>query len=232
MNPSNVKISCIMPAYNEGPRIGNVLSVACKHHLIDEIIVIDDGSIDNTRDVALQFEKVNFIQHEKNKGKTLAIITGLTHAKNDLVCFLDADLVDLSYENITDLIEPVLQNKVGVSISMRKNSPWIDRVIGIDYISGERVYNKHILDDHLKTMETLPKFGMETFLNSIIIKNKIPIHVVFWKNVESPYKAKKLGKKALLDGFLCEVDMIRDIVKVTGIFGVVNQFIQMRRLMK
>ncbi|MES0385703.1 MAG: glycosyltransferase [Hyphomicrobium sp.] len=63
------KISCVICAYNEAPRISNVLSVVTKHPLIDETIVIDDGSTDTTAEKLFTYPGVNVITHDTNKGK-------------------------------------------------------------------------------------------------------------------------------------------------------------------
>ena len=228
----NTKVSCVIPAYNEGIRIESVLLLATSHHLIDEVIVVDDGSQDTTGVIASACAGVTYIKHPTNLGKSHAIHTGITHARNDVLCFLDADLIGLEYDNITNLITPVITNDVRMTISMRKNSPWIDRVIGLDYISGERVFHKEILTQHLDLLLTLPGYGLEVFLNNIVIHQKISLRVVPWENVISPYKASKLGREGFIETVRCEISQIKDIFRVISPFEVVYQFISMRRLMK
>jgi len=89
------KVSVIIAARDEAPRIGKVLSVACNHPLVGEVIVFCDGSVDNTSEVA---RKYNAIVHDKDKpqGKTLAVKHGIELAKYDVVVLLDADLKGLT----------------------------------------------------------------------------------------------------------------------------------------
>ena len=221
------KVSCVIAAYNEAPRIGGVLRAVTGHPLLNEIIVVDDGSKDNTAGAARTFKNVRLISHDKNQGKSKAVHTGLTQAKGDVIFLLDADLVGLTAENITDILNPVLNNLADVGISMRRNSPWIDRILGIDYISGERVFSKALIEKHLDEIYKLPNFGLEVFLNRIIIKNKCRIKVAYWENVISPLKSKKIG---LISGIKSDIRMISDILKVISIFEVIYQFTQMLRL--
>ena len=227
-NENNKKVSCIIPAYNEGKRIKAVLDIATVHPLIDEIIVVDDGSKDNTREIAKGFEKVKLIIHETNKGKSIGLYDGIKASGADLVFFLDADLVGLNAQDITDLISPVLNGTADVSISLRRNSPKFWHRIGIDYISGERVLSRSIIVSHLEQVPSLRPFGFEVFLNRLIIKNSCRIKIVSWPNVDSPYKFTKVGFWIVIrEDFL----MMLDIFRTISILEPLYQIIKMKKLM-
>ena len=87
----NFGISIIIPAYNEESGIKEVVE-RCKKVLQagDEIIVVDDGSKDQTFQIASTLG-IKVIQHEKNKGKVGALYTGFAAAKNDVLITIDAD---------------------------------------------------------------------------------------------------------------------------------------------
>lgn len=186
------KVSCIIAAYNEGPRIGAVLDVVSNHPLIDEIIVVNDGSKDNTKAVVEQYLNIQLISHSHNKGKTFAVMTGLLKAKNDIVILLDADLLNLSRKDVENLILPVLYGEVDISMSIWQNSLLSCKILGIDFISGQRVFNKKIIPD-LKILLHLPKYGLEVFINNIIIKNKLKLKIVNWSTVVAIRKSQKVG---------------------------------------
>jgi glycosyltransferase involved in cell wall biosynthesis len=103
-------VSLIIPAYNEAPRIGKVLKNAKAVDEIKEIIVVDDGSTDGTDKVAKEFG-ADIIKHHKNLGKGEAIKTGISHAKKEILLFLDADLANMTPDKITALIRPILRNR-------------------------------------------------------------------------------------------------------------------------
>ena len=89
------KVSVIIAAYNEEPRIAKVLTVVENDPLVDEVIVVNDGSSDKTAEVVKRFE-VTLIENEKNLGKTLSVKKGIAKAKNEVVLLLDADIVGLT----------------------------------------------------------------------------------------------------------------------------------------
>lgn len=83
-----MKTSLIIPAYNEEKGLPLVIE-ECQDK-VDEIVVVDDGSSDNTYEVARKYN-VCLVRQEKNKGKVAAIRTGISHATGDIVILIDAD---------------------------------------------------------------------------------------------------------------------------------------------
>ncbi len=105
-----MKVSLIIPAYNEQNTIAKVIATAKKVRHIDEIIVVDDGSTDSTREIAKNHE-VKILCHKTNLGKGSAISTGIQHAKGEIIVFIDADLTNISPRKITALIRPILNDE-------------------------------------------------------------------------------------------------------------------------
>ena len=85
-----MKISLIIPTYNRANLIENtLLSVFNQTIKVDEIIVVDDGSTDNTKQILEQYD-IKYIFQE-NQGVSSARNTGIKRAKNEWICFLDSD---------------------------------------------------------------------------------------------------------------------------------------------
>jgi glycosyltransferase involved in cell wall biosynthesis len=93
-------LSIVIPAYNEEKAIGAIVErcLAARDHIKDgtgvtdvEIIVVNDGSADGTREVASRYSDITLISHPVNRGYGVAIKTGFAAARGDLVSFLDAD---------------------------------------------------------------------------------------------------------------------------------------------
>ncbi len=177
------KISCIICAFNEEPRINIVLNALIGHPLIDEVIVVDDGSTDGTKTSVEKYKWVKLISHPNNLGKSQAVRTGILNSKNELLMFLDADLRNITDQDITALVLPVLENKSDITISTRKNGMFAFKLLGLDFISGERVIPKKYLADCVEEIGQLPGFGIEVFMNRIIISNNLRVKIVHWKKV-------------------------------------------------
>jgi len=221
------KVSCIIPTYNEGSRIEGVLRAVFEHSLINEIIVVDDGSQDDIQNIVKKFRGVQLIKHEKNKGKSQAVATGLAHSGGEIIFLLDADLINLTAGNISELLQPVLSKKAEVSVSLRGNAPWFLKTIKFDYLSGDRVFPKELIENHLEEIKKLPCFGLEVFLNKLIIKNKSRVKIVFWPNVITPLKFKK---RSFFRGIKDEILMNRDILKTISPAEVIYQNIKLNSL--
>ncbi len=101
-----MKITCIIPAYNEASTISYVLENVKKVSSINEIIVVDDGSTDATYSCAVA-QGIKVIKHPCNKGKGAAIKTGVAHAHGEVLLFLDADLTSITPKKITSIIQPI-----------------------------------------------------------------------------------------------------------------------------
>ncbi len=90
-------LTVIIPCYNEVSTIEPVLERVEEVGLADEILIVDDGSTDGTRDLLREIEaqphvNLRIIYHEQNQGKGAALVTGFSHASGDIILIQDADL--------------------------------------------------------------------------------------------------------------------------------------------
>lgn len=225
------RLTCLVPAYNEAPRIGRVLEVALATPGIDEVIVIDDGSRDDTVAVAEGFAAdhaaLRVLRQPENRGKTQAVARGVAEASGTHLLLLDSDLIGLTPDSLVTLIAPVAAGVADVSISLRGNAPAPWRWIGLDYISGERVLPRAVLADRLDALGALPRFGLEVFMNRAWIEQEHRIAVVRWPDVSSPLKSAKQGLRA---GAVADVLMLRDIFRTVPLREVLWQIRAMRAL--
>jgi glycosyltransferase involved in cell wall biosynthesis len=90
-----MKLTVVIPVFNEEDTIVDIIDLVKKTDLVDEIMIVDDGSSDGTRKILEQYESdplIRVILQKKNEGKGSAVITGIRNASSDLVIIQDADL--------------------------------------------------------------------------------------------------------------------------------------------
>jgi len=113
-NNSNFKISVVIPAYNEAGTVEHVVKVVKSLNYILEVIVVDDGSEDETAKIAEE-AGATVIKHDANKGKGSALKTGFKYSRGDVVAFIDADLHHLTSKQVESIIMPIIEGKADVT---------------------------------------------------------------------------------------------------------------------
>jgi len=107
-------VSVIIPAYNEEKTVAKVVKAARASSYVDEVIVVDDGSFDNTYKEAKQ-AGAEIIRHASNRGKGAALKTGFKHSNGDIVVFLDADLKNITTSKINKMIKPIIEGRADIT---------------------------------------------------------------------------------------------------------------------
>ncbi len=117
-----MKLSVIIPAYNEERSIKEIINRVLQANLEKEIIVIDDGSRDKTKNILDskfgRHKNIKILHHKENKGKGAAIQSGLKYVTGDIVITQDADL-EYDPKQYQKLIKPILENKARVVYGSR-----------------------------------------------------------------------------------------------------------------
>ncbi|RAV18633.1 glycosyltransferase family 2 protein [Paenibacillus contaminans] len=163
-------VSVIIPAWNEAERIGETLFALQAQPLggdekrlpfWDELIVVDDGSTDDTLRIARSFTD-RLIRHPRNEGKGAAMESGFRLAKGDVILFLDADLGH-SATHACKLLQPVLSdladmtiavfpkpvNRSGLGLVKRLAQIGVRRLGGCNVrasLSGQRAMKREVLE--------------------------------------------------------------------------------------
>lgn len=114
---TTIKISIVIPMYNEEKSIGRVISGIPKLPNY-EIIVVDDGSTDNSRELAQKFDNVTLFVHENNMGYGKALLDGIFYASGDIIITLDSD-GQHEPRDVVNLIKPIIENKADIAIGSR-----------------------------------------------------------------------------------------------------------------
>ena len=221
------RISCVVCAYNEADRIRRILDVVHNHPALAEVIVVNDGSTDETQLLIDDYPDIQAISYAPNRGKTYALARGLAAASGDYVMLLDADLAGVTAADIQALADPVITGRAQVSISLRRNSLPLYRWIGLDFVSGERVIPARLIGDAVQAMRRAPRWGGEPCINELIIRHGLSVEVVDWPTVFNVRKSRKLGPWR---GAVAELAMVWDTVRVLSPGGVVRQNLALLKL--
>src|SRR5215212_8377640 len=120
----NVRTTAIIAAYNEENTIADVLRALTASPLIDEVIVVSDGSDDRTVEICRGVEGVRTIALRENHGKGFAMAVGVANASNSLLFFCDGDMYNVTSEHIEALITPVLRGEADMNIGIRDRGPF------------------------------------------------------------------------------------------------------------
>lgn len=204
-----MRIIAVIPAYNEAKTIGGVLSVLVNVPEIDEIVVVDDGSTDDTAKVAEQYA-VTVVSLEENRGKGGAIRAGLDRSRADVVLFLDADLIGLTITHVRALLEPVTGGNFAMSIGLFENGRVATDLAQkvAPYLSGQRAVRRDVLEA-IDDMD-ISRFGVEMAITRLVDASKLPVLEVHLTDLTHVTKEEKLG---VFKGFAARMKMYWEIVR-------------------
>ena len=185
-------IGVVISAFNEEERLPSVLSVVTACPFVRQVIVVDDGSQDNTARVAEQFG-VRVIRLAYNRGKAGAVWVGLQEIRQPIVVLLDADLKGLCPDHVDALARPVAVDGVDMTLGIFKGGrswtvlshrfpPWA---------TGQRALP-------LERLHQLPDFsdlgyGLEATISKFASEHHWLVKTVMLQGVSHINKEEKLG---------------------------------------
>ncbi len=180
-------VTAIVPAYNEAENITKTIAGLKKISEINQIIVVDDGSKDNTFDKINKLDGILVLRNDNNMGKGHAIKKALQYASNKYVALVDADLCESAFE-IRLLIEKIIPEDNAMIIGLLP-APLKKGGFGIvkytsrkgfyiltsreinSLLSGQRIMPL----DFLRSVEIPDNFGLEFKLSLEAVRNKLNI---------------------------------------------------------
>lgn len=208
------KISILMPAYNEGDRIFDNLIKAWhtfkKFRFPFEILVIDDGSIDNSIDEIKRASslhcEIKIIENKINMGKGFALKNGFLNASGDIIVFLDSDL-EIAPFQVGNLLKAMRDNASEIAIGSKRHKesnlvyPFSRKILSTGYYfiikllfslpvkdtqSGIKAFRRDVLDEIFpKILCKKYAFDVEILANAVRKGYKIaevPITIVYSRN--------------------------------------------------
>ena len=204
-----MEVTVIIPVYNEKNNIETIIRLVERVGLVQEIIVVDDFSVDGTRDLLRKRKGIKTIFHKWNRGKGAAIRSGLQIASGDVVIIQDADL-EYSPEQYPQLLRPIKEKRTSVVYGSRilgkgsflKSSYFANRFLTLltnilfsSHISDMETCYKVIRTELLRDLHLISsRFEIEPEITCKILKRRekiveIPISYIGRR------KGKKIGMK-------------------------------------
>jgi len=176
IDKEKITLSIVIPVYNERETISDILTAVEATPFRKEIIVVDDGSSDGTRELlaSLQYANLKIILHDRNQGKGAALQTGFSHATGDIIIIQDADL-EYDPEEYPVLLKPILDGKADVVYGSRFAGHGAHRVIYFWHYVGNRfltLMSNLFTNLNLTDMETCYKVFTREALAGVDIKEK------------------------------------------------------------
>ena len=203
------RVAVIIPAYNEEDRIGQVLEAVAKCSLVDEIIVVNDGSTDKTAQIASSYP-VKLVNRAQNGGKGAAMQSGIKATAAQILAFIDADLIKLTPKHLEDMISPLIGEgnvlmTVGKFKGGRLRTDLAQKIV--PFISGQRVFRRSFLQGIPDFSRS--GFGVEVVITKHAKKIKAPVKEVILRDASQVMKEEKLG---FLKGFIRRLKMYKEIL--------------------
>jgi len=204
-----MKITALIPVYNEENTIEGVVSALKNNPLIDEILVVDDGSTDDSADLARGMG-VWVISLGENQGKGAALERGIKEIQSDIILMLDGDLVGLDDIHIQQLLDPVLNDECDMTVGVfchGRGATDLAQLLA-PHLSGQRAVKTSIIKD----IEGLSDcgYGVELAINEYI-KKKGRLQYVELPELTHVMKEEKRG---FIRGIQDRLKMYSDLIRI------------------
>ena len=209
-------IAAILPVFNEELNVSDVLDVLHASTILDEIILIDDGSSDKTFEILNQAaavdQRIQVIRHDQNRGKGQAIFSGWSATCAPILLLLDADLKNFTPDHIIALLTPVIDHRADMTLGLFQGghlstdlSHWLS-----PFLTGQRGLRAELLK--YISREAASGYGFEIALTVTASQHNYRTRVVALKGVWHP-SSEFRAERGFWGGLVWKLHMYGQILR-------------------
>jgi polyisoprenyl-phosphate glycosyltransferase len=201
-----MKSTVIICAYNEENTIANILFDICCIPHFNDVIVVNDGSVDNTKKNIVDLkQRLNFndIHLEKNMGKGYAMAIGIENCNSELIVFIDADLSNFTEIHASQLISPLLNNTADMVLGHASDTLINYSINPFKGLTGQRALLRNEIIPIVDKIKP-SGYGVETILNMHYKAKQKRVIRVNLSNLTHPTKFKKASLPVAIKEFAYE----------------------------
>ena len=206
-----MNVDCVIPARNETATVGSVVKVARACRYVREVIVVDDGSTDDTAERAAA-AGAKVVRRESDGSKAHAMEAGVEVSDADAILFCDADLIGITPDHLDRICEPVLEGRAAMSLGTFDYGIWNWFVLRFPPTTGERIIPRWVFDNippHKRDGYTI-----EIMINEVITEGRLPTVARVMHGVTHRTKRDKFGP---VEGWKRTWKMFRDLWALWGV---------------
>jgi glycosyltransferase involved in cell wall biosynthesis len=199
-------VAAVIPARDEAPTVGAVVFAALDAALVDEVVVVDNGSRDHTAAVAAAHGAR--VVHEPQPGKGEALQAGVAATDAAIVVFLDADLVGLRPDHVDALVTAVGGGHADMACGLFDRGPVANRIFlaRLPVLTGQRALRRELFGRLTPSEAT--GYRVEAALNSLVARDRLTRHDRVLDGLWHRTKEEKAAHPVL--GFARKVAMLAE----------------------
>ena len=222
-----LRVSALIPAYNEAGNLGAVLAPLMQVKEIAEVIVVSDGSTDETAAVA-RSAGAKTLQLPHNVGKTEAVLSGVREASHPFILLCDADLLHLTERHVRAMLLRYCEGW-DMIIMDKGGQPWVFKSLlkSVPAISGTRLLEKRLLLE--VPFRTGDRFRFENRINDHFFARGWSIAV---SPAEEVRDRRKYVKYSFWRGLRLDIRGACELMAGDGVWSILHNLMVFRRIYK
>jgi len=184
-------IDIVIPARDEAPTVAEVVRVSRACRYVRDVIVVDDGSADDTAELA-EGAGARVVRRESDGSKAHAMEAGVEASDADAIFFVDADLLGITPEHLDAIARPYVEGRAIMSLGTFDYGFWNWLVLRFPPTTGERIVPRWVFDAVHPTKRD--GYTIEIMLNEVVTEARLPTTARVMRGVTHRTKRDKSGR--------------------------------------